>query len=126
VVELLEIQSEALARTLEGLKSDGYDYLKKITAVDYGTHLEVLYILCNTYTHAHEIVKVGLPPEKPAIDTVIEIYKAADWYERELSEMFGISIKGRKVKRLLLEEWNGTEAPLRKSFVWGKDYKKVV
>ena len=124
---MLEIQCEALAKTLEGLKSDGYDYLKKITAVDYGTHLEVLYILYNTLTHKHEIVKVGLPSDKPAISTVVEVYKAADWYERELSEMFGITIRGRKAKRLLLEEWNGAEAPLRKSFVWGKDdYKKVV
>ena len=40
--------------------------------------------------------------------------------------MFGIEIKGRKAKRLLLEKWNGVDAPLRKSFVWGdKSYRKV-
>ena len=50
---------------------------------------------------------------------MIGVYKAADWHERELSEMFGIEIKGRKVKRLLLEKWNGVDAPLRKSFAWG-------
>ena len=124
---MLEIQGEALAKTLEGLKSDGYDYLEKITAVDYGTHLEVLYMLYNTLTYTREIVKVSLPSEKPSVETVIGLYAAADWYERELSEMFGINIKGRKARRLLLEEWNGVEAPLRKSFAWGKeDYKKVV
>lgn len=126
MVKLLEIQSEALARTLRELKSKGYDYLKKITAVDYSTHLEVLYIIYNTSTREQEIVKTELPADKPSIDTVIDIYKSADWYERELSEMFGIEIKGRRAKRLLLEEWNGSEAPLRKSFAWGKeDYKKV-
>jgi NADH:ubiquinone oxidoreductase subunit C len=124
---LLEIQSEALAKTLERLKSEGYDYLKKITAVDYGTRLEVLYIIYNTSTRTQEIVKASLPSDKLVIDTAVGLYKAADWYERELSEMFGISIRGRKAGRLLLEEWNGAEAPLRKSFAWGKeDYKKVV
>lgn len=123
---MLEIRSEALAKTLEELKSEGYNYLKKITAVDYGTHLEVLYILYNTLTHAHEIVNVSLPSDSPSINTITGLYGAADWYERELSEMFGINIKGRKAKRLLLEEWNGSDAPLRKSFMWGKEnYKKV-
>ena len=50
---------------------------------------------------------------------MVGVYKAADWYEREMSEMFGIKIKGRRVKRLLLEKWNGSDFPLRKSFVWG-------
>jgi NADH-quinone oxidoreductase subunit C len=125
VVELLEIQRGALARTLRELKSKGYDYLKKITAVDYSTNLEVLYMLYDTSTHEQEVVKVQLPSEDPYIDTATEIYKAADWYERELSEMFGIRIVGRKARRLLLEEWNGAVPPMRKSFEWGKDYKKV-
>ena len=112
---------------MKGLKSAGYDYLKKITAVDYVTHLEVVYIIYNTSTHEQEVIAAKLPTEKPSIDTATEIYKAADWYERELSEMFGIKIRGRTAKRLLLEEWNGTDAPLRKSFAWGKeDYNKVV
>ncbi len=114
-------------KTLRGRKSAGYDYLKKITAVDYVTYLEVVYIIYNPAKREQEVIKAKLPVEKPSIDTVTEIYKAADWYERELSEMFGIKIKGRTAKRLLLEEWNGSGAPLRKSFTWGKeDYEKVV
>ena len=112
--------------TLRELKSKGYDYLKYITAVDYVSHLEAVYIIYNTSTHEQEVVKVTLPPEGPSIDTVMGIYKAADWYERELSEMFGIRIAKRRARRLLLEEWNGAGAPLRKSFEWGKaNYKKV-
>lgn len=107
------------------MKSGGYDYLKKITAVDYSDRLEVVYILYSTSDKREEVVKASIPPENPSIDTVMHIYRAADWYERELSEMFGIKIKGRKTKRLLLEKWNGSEAPLRKSFVWGNpNYKR--
>ncbi|MFI5412673.1 MAG: NADH-quinone oxidoreductase subunit C [Candidatus Micrarchaeales archaeon] len=107
------------------MKAQGFDYLKKITAVDYISYLEVVYLLYNLTTKNEEIVKVKIDVKDPEIDSVMGIYKAADWYERELSEMFGIKIKGRNAKRLLLEEWNGVDAPLRKSFIWGKDYKKM-
>jgi NADH-quinone oxidoreductase subunit C len=107
------------------MKAQGFDYLKKITAIDYVSYLEVVYILYNTSTKKEEVVWVKLEAVNPEIETCIGIYKAADWYEREMSEMFGIKIKGREAKRLLLEEWNGTGAPLRKSFIWGKDYEKM-
>ncbi len=107
------------------MKTQGFDYLKKITAVDYSTYLEVVYIIYNTRERKEEILKVKLPSANPVVETVMGIYKAADWYEREMQEMFGIMIKGRNAKRLLLEEWNGADHPLRKSFVWGKDYQKV-
>jgi NADH-quinone oxidoreductase subunit C len=123
---LLEIQSEALVKTLGEMRSKGYDYLKKITAVDYNDHLEAVYILYNISDKKEEVVTVRLPSTNPKLDTVMSIYKAADWYERELSEMFGIKIQGRKAKRLLLEKWNGTDPPLRKNFVWGNpNYKRL-
>ncbi len=107
------------------MKQKGFDYLKKITAVDYVDRIEVVYLIYGTESKKDEVLKVTLAPVSPEIDTIMKHYKAADWYERELSEMFGIKIKGRKAKRLLLELWNGADAPLRKSFTWGKDYKKM-
>ncbi|EQD52130.1 MAG: NADH-quinone oxidoreductase subunit C [Candidatus Marsarchaeota archaeon] len=105
------------------MKKKGFDYLKGITAVDYKDHLEVVYILFNTENKKQEVVTVNLK-DNNSIHTVIRLYKSADWLERELSEMFGITILGREAPRLLLEKWNGADAPLRKSFEWGKDYKR--
>ncbi len=120
----MEIQKEALLTTLEGMKKEGFDYLKGITAVDYKDHLEVVYILYNTGQKKQEVLSVNLKGDE-SIHTVMMLYKSADWLERELSEMFGIKIIGRDASRLLLEKWNGTEPPLRKSFVWGnEDYKR--
>jgi NADH-quinone oxidoreductase subunit C len=120
----MEIQKEALLTTLEDMKKEGFDYLKGITAVDYKDHLEVVYILYNTEQKKQEILGVNLKDDE-SIHTVIMLYKSADWLERELSEMFGIKIIGRDAPRLLLEKWNGSEAPLRKSFAWGnEDYKR--
>jgi hypothetical protein len=133
------------------MKERGFDYLKGITAIDYGDRLEVLYLLYSTASKELEtlIVKLptGLPPQpmsgmpvtsqkpqeqqKPTaaqrleVGTVTHVYPAADWFERELSEMFGIAIAGRKAPRLLLEKWNGADAPLRKGFMWGKPYRKL-
>jgi NADH-quinone oxidoreductase subunit C len=105
------------------MKKKGFDYLKGITAVDYKDHLEVVYILFNTESKKQEIIKVNLNGSN-TIHSVLRLYKSADWLERELSEMFGIEILGRKTPRLLLEKWNGVDPPLRKSFEWGKDYKR--
>ncbi len=108
------------------MKTNGYDYLKKITAVDYVDHLEVVYMIYDMANQKDEIIMVRLPPNDPKIDSVMKIYKAADWYERELFEMFGIKISGRKTRRLLLEKWNGIDPPLRKNFVWGNpNYKRL-
>jgi NADH-quinone oxidoreductase subunit C len=106
------------------MKARGFNYLVKITAVDYTSYVELVYILYNLSTKAQEIVKVKLQPNGMEVETVMPIFSAADWYERELSEMFGIRIKGRNARRLLLEEWDGVDAPLMKSFVWGTDYKR--
>ena len=121
----MDIQPEDLAKTCADLKAKGFDYLKKITAVDRNDHVEVVYLFYSTADRKDEIIIAKLPPENPEVHTIMKMYPAADWYERELSEMFGISIKGRKADRLLLELWNGKDAPLRKSFAWGKEYSKV-
>lgn len=107
------------------MRSKGYTYLKKITAVDYNDHMEVVYIIYNLSNHSEETIVAKIQSSKPEVNTVMHLYKAADWYEREMAEMFGIKINGRKTKRLLLEKWNGSEAPLRKSFIWGNpNYKR--
>lgn len=114
-----------LVKVCEELKKNGFSYLKAITAVDYKDHLEVMYILYDVQSKKQEVLKVSLPLENPKIQSILKIYPAADWLERELYEMFGIIVTGRQTKRLLLEEWNGVDTPLRKSFVWGAQYKKV-
>lgn len=108
------------------MKQKGFDYLKKISAVDYGTQIEVFYLLYSMHERKEEIITVKLPLDSLRINSVAHIYKAADWYEREMFEMFGIKIAGKRTKKLLLEKWNGSEYPLRKSFAWGdQNYKKV-
>lgn len=119
----MKIKSEELLETIETKKREGYSYLVKITAVDYKDRLEAIYFLRNLENSKEEDIRVDLPSKNPTLPSLMHIFMAADWYERELSEMFDIRITGRNAKRLLLEKWDGKEGPLKKSFVWGKPYE---
>ncbi|HVA83135.1 MAG TPA: NADH-quinone oxidoreductase subunit C [Candidatus Aquilonibacter sp.] len=122
---MLKIKSDALIQTLMQKKAEGYTYLVKITAVDYTDRLEAIYFIRNLDNAKEEDIRVDLPAKNPSIPSVMGLFAAADWYEREMGEMFDIEIEGRNAGRLLLEKWDGKEGPLRKSFIWGKPYKSM-
>lgn len=119
----MKIDREQLTTTLAEMKKRGYSYLVKITAVDYEKYLEVVYLIRNIENSKDESLEVDVDPADAWVLSVMSLYKAADWYERELHEMFGIEIKNRHTERLLLEKWNGTAAPLRKNFTWNAPYE---
>lgn len=120
---MLKVDRESLTAKISNMKSDGFDYLVKITAVDYSDHIDAVYTLRNIDSSKDEVLEVTLNPSDLWLPTIINIHSSADWYERELSEMFGVSIKGRTASRLLLEKWDGADPPLRKSFIWDAPYR---
>lgn len=119
----MKAERDSLVETVSKMKSEGFSYLVKITAVDYVDHIDSIYILRNIDSRKDEILEVTLLPSDLLVPTIMGIHESADWYEREMSEMFGIEIRGRKAPRLLLEKWDGVDPPLRKSFTWYAPYK---
>lgn len=119
----MKVDRDKLLAVISKMHLEGYDYLVKITAVDYNDHIDVIYILRNFEKPQDEVLEVTLSPSDLWVPTLIHIHSSADWYEREMSEMFGIDIYGRKMLRLLLEKWDGAEPPFRKSFSWYEPYK---
>ncbi len=94
------------------------DFCDFTSAVDRGPEggFEVVTHLFST-THHHNVrVKVRLPHDDPAIDSIHDLYATCDWHEREMMEMFGITVRNhpRPVKLLLAEPFEGH--PLRKDF----------
>ncbi|HUW72346.1 MAG TPA: NADH-quinone oxidoreductase subunit C, partial [Methanosarcinales archaeon] len=61
-------------------------------------------------------IKVKLDGQKPAVDSVTSVYRGADWYEREMAEMFGIDIIGHPNLKPLLLAGDEDGHPLRKNF----------
>ncbi len=121
----MKIERSEILKRLEELKGSGSEYLVKITAVDYAEYIELVYIVRNIDSSVDTLLEVDLDPSDLCVESVMHIYPAADWYERELSEMFGIRLRGRKTRRLLLEKWDGKGYPLRKGFGWNAPYEKI-
>jgi NADH-quinone oxidoreductase subunit C len=94
------------------------DFLEDETAVDWPKRnvIEVVYHLLS-YTHRHSIVlKVELDRAAPVVSTVEGVWKTANWFEREIYDLFGVGFEGHPdLRRILLpDDWVGH--PLRKDY----------
>ncbi len=99
----------------------GYDYLANLTSVDYPERFEVVYHLYSIEQGgAHVYLKVHADKDDPMVPSLIGVYRAADFQEREVYDMMGIRFAGHpNLKRILL--WEGFEGfPLRKD--WKEAY----
>ena len=115
------VQPEKLRLLMEELKNNSetkFDYLFCLSGVDWEPELGVVYHLEST-THRHiVVVKVKTEDrENPTIDTVCDIWRTAEFHEREVFDFFGIKFNNHpNLKRLFLtDDWVGF--PLRKDYV---------
>jgi len=104
-----------------------FEVLSDLTAVDWPKEekIEVVYHLYS-YAHRHQIVlKVDLPRENPTIATVERVWKVANWFEREIFDLFGVTFEGHSdLRRIMLpEDWVGH--PLRKDYVEQEEYDGI-
>jgi NADH-quinone oxidoreductase subunit C len=95
-----------------------FDFLEDLTAVDWPKRnvIEVVYHLVS-YTHRHSFVlKVELDRAAPSIATVEGVWKTANWFEREVYDLFGVDFEGHPdLRRIMLpDDWVGH--PLRKDY----------
>ena len=107
---------------LEWLRDDAdqrYDLLADVTAVDYGDGkpIQVVYQLW-AIAHKRALrVKCELPLDGLSIDSVVQLWNAANWLEREVFDLFGVDFKGHPDLRRILMPQNYSEGhPLRKDF----------
>ncbi len=101
--------------------SQQYDYLSDVTAVEYrdfDTPIEVVWHLRSLPYRRFLRVKAALPKNAPlSVPSVWDIWKGADWLERECFDMFGIQFEGHPdLRRLLMWEQYKEGFPLRKDF----------
>ena len=112
---------EALA-WLSGTSAGRYRVLYDLTAIDERSReaaarrsdFTLVYHLLSYDANADIRLKVPLMGEYPSLPTVSDLWPAADWYEREVFDMFGIRFEGHKCLRRILmpPDWEGH--PLRK------------
>ena len=101
------------------------DCLSNETGVDYKEHIEVVYHLFS-YRHRHGCaLKVKLSRTNPEVASVEELWRAANWMEREIFDLLGVNFTGHSdMRRILMpEDWPGY--PLRKDFVEPAQYHGI-
>ncbi len=110
------IRREGIQEVASFLKNErGFDMLMDLTAVDYQEwkektdRFEVVYNLYSRARNERVFIKAPVPENDTTIDSVVPQWPAADWYEREVWDMFGIRFKGHpNLKRILMyEEFKG-------------------
>lgn len=98
-----------------------FDYLTDVTAVEYRDPelpLEVVYQLRSLPRKADLRVKVALDKAGPlSVQSVWDLWKGADWLEREVYDMFGVRFRGHPdLRRILMWDTYAEGHPLRKDF----------
>jgi NADH-quinone oxidoreductase subunit C len=121
IVYVMADKSRDILEWLKATPGQEYDYLIDVTAVEYRDPelpLEVVYLLFSVKRKVQLSVKVALPKEgELTVDSVVSVWQGANWLEREVYDMFGISFAGHPdMRRILMWETYAEGHPLRKDF----------
>ena len=114
------VAPDALVQVCEYLAEDEeliFDSLMCLSGVDNKTDLEVVYHLFSMSKRHKFTLKVAVPKEEAVVPTVSNIWRTANWHEREAYDILGIKFDGHPdLRRILLpDDWEGH--PLRKDYV---------
>src|SRR5262249_53926422 len=97
----ITVKRESAKSVLRALKHDpefDFKMLLDVTAVDYlnerASRYDVVYHMLSLSNKHRLRLKVPVPGDDPTIETATDIWKGADWSERETYDMFGIQFKG--------------------------------
>jgi NADH-quinone oxidoreductase subunit C len=118
--EWVVIRPDLLLQVAQFLKATPgleFDYLNCITGVDYQDHLEVVYHLTSIERNHSLVLKVRCSLEKPEVPSVVSVWCGADFQEREIFDLLGITFVGHpNLKRIFL--WEGFKGhPLRRDYL---------
>ena len=119
----LEVPPDKSLEILRRFRSaGGLDLLVDLSAADYLNYpsaahrFGVWYVLESVQTHLRVVVKTWADDPEPRLDSVFDVWRGADWMEREVFDMFGIVFEGHPDLRRILMPDEFTSYPLRKDY----------
>lgn len=107
-----------LANKLRNEEDMNFNFMYCLTCVDFPEHFMMVYHLRSTELQHEMVLKVKIEnKEKPEVETLCNIWRTAEYHEREVYDLFGVVFKNHPdLRRLLLtDDWEGH--PLRKDYV---------
>ena len=135
----IDIDVEDVISTILFLKTNEkckFKQLIDITAVDYlqkEKRFKIVYLLLSHENNLRIIININID-EKTKVPSIIKIFPSANWMEREVFDMYGISFKDHPDLRRILTDYGFKGYPLRKDFPltghtevrYSEDKKKVI
>ncbi len=124
----IEILREQLLEICTALRDDTglhFEQLIDLCGVDYldygegawqGPRFAVVYHLLSIQNNSRVRVRAFVDDDEPRIDSVVDIWNCANWFEREAFDMFGILFDGHPDLRRLLTDYGFIGHPFRKDF----------
>ena len=117
----VDVNVENLTSTILFLKTNDkcrFKQLIDITAVDYPgreKRFKIVYLLLSHENNLRIIISVHID-EKVIVPSITKIFPSANWMEREVFDMYGVSFKGHPDLRRILTDYGFEGYPLRKDF----------
>jgi len=111
----IEIKPEAITRVAKYMFKDLGTRFNTASGLDARSHMEIIYHFTIEEINVLISFRVKLNKSKLEIDSLVPIFEAANWIEREINEMLGIKFRGHPdMRRLLLsDDWPEGVYPLR-------------
>ena len=127
--ETVVVKKEALAAAAAFLRDElGFDMLMDLTAADYLPREPRYELVCHFYSTRHNYrlrLKCPVGGEQPAVASLTPLWPGANWFEREVWDMYGIKFEGHPdLRRVLM--YDGFEGhPLRKDYPLKKRQPRI-
>ena len=121
-------QIKSVCETLRDDSDCDFDQLIDLCGMDYstygeednrswdGTRYAVVYHLLSTTHNMRIRLRAQLEDDRPMLDSIIEVWPVADWFEREAFDLYGIIFNGHPDLRRLLTDYGFIGHPFRKDF----------
>ena len=115
----LTIAPEDICAAAQAAKDAGYNFFEDVTAVDWypaEPRFQVAYSILSMGLKQRIRINARVSGDDPRIDSITSIWPAANFYEREVFDLFGIHFLGhpRLTRIMMPDNWNGH--PLRKDY----------
>ncbi len=103
----------------QAIQAAGYNFLEDVTCVDWYPSEPRFQVTYHMVSHAMKTrirLLVLLPGESPSVNSIVSVWPSANFYEREIFDLFGVHFGGHpNLKRIMMpEDWQGN--PLRKDY----------
>ena len=115
----LTVAPERIVEACRTAQTTGYNFMEDVTAVDWypaEPRFQVSYSLLSHKLKQRIRLIARLPGDNPTIDSITPVWPSANFYEREVFDLFGITFAGhpRLTRIMMPDNWNGH--PLRKDY----------